>query len=218
MPPSIDDFEKLFLAQGLDEDTAFLYATAMTDPSFAQDPARKGAMNALTGTLSGRFTSPTPMVPKVQRINRLSEVNGNPAVGYEILPESVGTNETRTHAIPVRKPTATPPPGNPLDPASLAKPVIGSGWPGSAEWPTVPYAVDAQHKKMVGDREKASAAKMLQEYIMAQDKHRAATEHNRQLADTANWHYQLNNNPVFAQERQALAAMPPPGPYGHEKK
>ncbi len=218
--PAIEDMIKLFQSQGLDEDTAFLYASAMTEPSMSNSPYRREAQNALSHSLSGRFTSDTPMVPKLKMVRKHTlDENGEGMSGFEVLPEPAGINRTWSpeltgfkrgpQTIPIKY---TPEQlakikarqENPLDPSGLSPAVVGSGWPGSAEWPTVPYAVDAQRKKMLGDREKVSAAKMLTDYIQAQDKLRAAEasnragrEHNAYLAAQGNGLYAARANPAL---------------------
>lgn len=217
MPADPNELIKMFQGMGLDEDTAFLYATSLTDPSMAQD-VKPRATAALSGSLTGRYTGGPKERPVVRIKRHELDANGEGISGIEILPEPNGINYSMTHPISVRQPSApsappvVSPPTNPLDPAKLGKPVLGSGWPGSAEWPTVPYAVDAQHKKMLGEREKASAAKMLQEYVMAQDKLRAAelgkqmhTQNNAYLAAQGNAAYAAQNNP---------ALMDNPNPWG----
>ena len=212
---AVNDMVKLFQDQGLDEDTAFLYAVAMTDPKFSKDPARQGAQNVLSHSLGNRYTTDKPVDIGKRRMVMHASPDA-PAMPVMLDgPSSTNISRSRVVRVPkdvkvpikytpdqleriaARKAAEAP---NPLDPASLGKPVIGSGWPGSSEWPTVPYAVDAQHKKMVGDREKASATKMLQEYVMAQDKLRAAevakkvhTSHNAYLAAQGNQMYAAQN-------------------------
>lgn len=210
MPADPNQLIKMFQEMGLDEDTAFLYATSLTDPSMAQD-VKPRATAALSGSLTGRYTGGPKERPVVRIKRHELDANGEGISGIEVLPEPNGINYAMRPPVP-RPPMTPPTPSNPLDPAKLGKPVLGSGWPGSAEWPTVPYAVDAQHKKMVGEREKASAAHMLQEYVMAQDKLRAAelgkqmhTQNNAYLAAQGNAAYAAQNNP---------ALMDNPNPWG----